>query len=45
LKAASVLELPPHTIYRTGTKVGDQLEISHSRVAPPIESQANQTHA
>ena len=28
LKAASVLELPPHTIYRTGTKVGDQLEIS-----------------
>jgi uncharacterized membrane protein (UPF0127 family) len=28
LKAASVLELPPHTIYRTGTRVGDQLEIS-----------------
>src|SRR6202521_5699966 len=28
LKAASVLELPPHTIYRTGMKVGDQLEIS-----------------
>ena len=28
LKASSVLELPPHTIYRTGTKVGDQLEIS-----------------
>jgi uncharacterized membrane protein (UPF0127 family) len=28
LKAASVLELPPHTIYRTGTKVGDQMEIS-----------------
>ncbi len=27
LKASSVLELPPHTIYRTGTKVGDQLEI------------------
>lgn len=27
LKAASVLELPPHTIYRTGTKVGDQMEI------------------
>jgi uncharacterized protein len=27
-KAASVLELPPHTIYRTGTKVGDRLEIS-----------------
>ena len=28
LKASSVLELPPHTIYRTGTRVGDQLEIS-----------------
>jgi uncharacterized protein len=27
LRASSVLELPPHTIYRTGTKVGDQLEI------------------
>src|ERR1700676_5527027 len=30
LKAASVLELPPHTIYRTGTKVGDRFEISSS---------------
>lgn len=28
LKAASVLELPAHTVYRTGTKVGDSLEIS-----------------
>lgn len=27
LKAASVLELPPHTVFRTGTRVGDQLEI------------------
>ena len=27
LKAHSVLELPPHTIFRTGTRVGDQLEI------------------
>src|ERR1700681_3061439 len=27
LRASSVLELPPHTIYRTGTRVGDQLEI------------------
>lgn len=27
LKAASILELPPHTVFRTGTKVGDQLEI------------------
>ena len=28
LKSASVLELPVHTIYRTGTRVGDRLEIS-----------------
>lgn len=28
LKAASVLELPPHTIYHSGTQVGDKLEIS-----------------
>ena len=33
LKASSVLELPPHTIYRTGTQVGDRLEIS-SGTAP-----------
>src|SRR5579862_7583344 len=31
LKATSVLELPPHTIYRTGTQVGDRLEISQLR--------------
>ena len=28
LKAVSVLELPAHTIYRSGTQVGDALEIS-----------------
>ena len=28
LKADSVLELPPHTIYRSGTQVGDRLEIA-----------------
>jgi hypothetical protein len=28
LKAASVLELPAHTIYRTGTSIGDRLEIT-----------------
>jgi len=28
LKADSVLELPPHTIFRTQTKIGDRLEIS-----------------
>jgi len=31
LKAASVLELPPHTIFRTGTHVGDLLEIDSVR--------------
>lgn len=31
LKASSVLELPPHTIFRTRTQVGDQLEISPLR--------------
>ena len=38
LKADSVLELPPHTIYRTGTRVGDRLEISSSQAASPPES-------
>jgi len=28
LKTASVLELPPHTIFRTGTQVGDDLEVA-----------------
>jgi len=28
LKATSVLELPPHTIYRSRTQVGDQFEIA-----------------
>jgi len=32
-KTLSVLELPVHTIYRTGTKVGDQLEISSAEAA------------
>jgi uncharacterized membrane protein (UPF0127 family) len=30
LKSWSVLELPVHTIYLTGTKVGDRLEISRA---------------
>lgn len=34
LKAASVLELPPHTIYRSGTQVGDLLEIARLRPEP-----------
>jgi uncharacterized protein len=28
LKATSVLELPAHTVFRTGTKVGDRMEIA-----------------
>jgi uncharacterized protein len=28
LSANSILELPAHTVYRTGTRVGDRLEIS-----------------
>lgn len=31
LKATSVLELPPHTIYRSRTMVGDRLEIAPVR--------------
>lgn len=31
LKASSILELPAHTIYLTGTKVGDRLEIARTR--------------
>ena len=35
-KTLSVLELPAHTIYRTGTRVGDKLEISSvDSVRPP----------
>jgi uncharacterized membrane protein (UPF0127 family) len=33
LKAQSVLELPPHTVFRTGTQVGDLLEIGPVGVA------------
>jgi uncharacterized membrane protein (UPF0127 family) len=31
LKTQSVLELPTHTIYRSGTQVGDRLEIASVR--------------
>jgi uncharacterized protein len=31
LKATSVLELPPHTIYRSRTQVGDVLEIARMK--------------
>jgi uncharacterized membrane protein (UPF0127 family) len=35
LKASSVLELPPHTIYRSGTQVGDRFEISSLKPNAP----------
>src|SRR5579871_2226597 len=35
LSASSVIELPAHTVYRTGTRVGDRLEISNVDGAPP----------
>ncbi len=35
LKSYSVLELPPHTVFRTGTRVGDQLEVMP--VGSPME--------
>ena len=33
LKADSVLELPAHTIFRSGTQVGDRLEIASLRAS------------
>lgn len=43
LKSYSVLELPAHTVFRTGTRVGDQLEFlsaSNGNTAPAPASQA-----
>src|SRR5271169_1801693 len=40
LKAASVLEVPAHTIYRTGTKVGDLLEISSLKSSAARQARA-----
>ena len=38
-KADSVLELPVHTVFRTGTRVGDQLEMSRVRaLATPVST-------
>jgi len=31
MEAATVLELPPHTVYQTGTCIGDRVEISFLR--------------
>jgi hypothetical protein len=38
LTASSILELPAHTVYRTGTHVGDRLEISAVDKAPQRQS-------
>ena len=35
LKAESVLELPPHTIYRSRTQVGDRFEIARLKKEHP----------
>jgi uncharacterized protein len=35
LKAISVLELPPHTIYHSRTQVGDRLEIARMKPVSP----------
>jgi hypothetical protein len=37
-KADSVLELPVHSVYRTETRVGDQLEVSPVRAHEPAVS-------
>jgi uncharacterized membrane protein (UPF0127 family) len=40
LKAKSVLELPPHAIFRTGTQVGDVLEIGRVPVTASEQPEA-----
>ncbi len=44
LKASSVLELPTHTIYRSGTQIGDRFEISPLDV-PQLEPEIKQASA
>lgn len=44
LKSYSVLELPAHTVFRTGTRVGDQLEFlsaTNGNSAPSASAQNN----
>ena len=43
LKADSVLELPPHTVFRTRTHVGDMLEIGP--LPKPSQASSVATHA
>jgi uncharacterized protein len=37
-RAESVIELPPHTIFRSGTQIGDQLEIERYEVHRAADS-------
>jgi uncharacterized membrane protein (UPF0127 family) len=52
LKTSTVLELPPHTIFRTGTQAGDVLEIERlgsaslgSAVRPPMSRGGHEADA
>jgi uncharacterized protein len=44
LKATSVLELPPHTIYHSRTQIGDQFEIARLR-KKPVQTDARSNNA
>ena len=44
LKANSILELPTHTVYRTGTRVGDQLEFMKATEAVGPEPVSETLH-
>ena len=43
LNAKSILELPAHTVNRTGTRVGDLLEISNAEGASPEQTRSGVT--
>lgn len=43
LEAATVLELSPHTIFQTGTRVGDKIEIRLGPEAAPAVQPETQT--
>ncbi len=47
LSAESVIELPPHTIFKSGTTIGDQLVIERYEAKPtsPVEEFANDVPA
>jgi uncharacterized membrane protein (UPF0127 family) len=45
LKSSSVLELPSHTIFRSGTQVGDRLEIWSVKASHQPEPETSKTSA